>query len=354
MRKNTAVYLVALAWLGVVAPAARGDQKLYLVEYKFNEPKMYRMDLDGANLEEIVGLPAAEWLPLGIDIDETNNHIYWLNGNFNSGTIRRADVGLNVANSQLLLSGLTNARGLALDIAGRKMYWSDTQERVLRRANLDGGGNQVIVSTGDQYGRPTLDLVNGKVYFGNYGTGQIRRADLDGANNEPVITGVGHATGVALDLATGKIYWTDSSNVVNHIARANLDNTGMEVLIQFPPASSGLENIELDLAGGKMYWVDEITAVEKGVWRANLDGSDPVRIYESPSGWNAGAITLLLHGSCPGDLNGDGIVDLADLGILLADFGCVAPGPCPGDLDGDGDTDLADLGILLADFGCTS
>ena len=55
---------------------------------------------------------------------------------------------------------------------------------------------------------------------------------------------------------------------------------------------------------------------------------------------------------CAGDLDGDGDTDLADLGILLADFGCAAPGPCAGDLDGDGDTDLADLGILLADFGC--
>ena len=58
-------------------------------------------------------------------------------------------------------------------------------------------------------------------------------------------------------------------------------------------------------------------------------------------------------GSCVGDLDGDGDTDLADLGILLADFGCAPPGPCDGDLDGDGDTDLADLGILLADFGCT-
>ena len=57
-------------------------------------------------------------------------------------------------------------------------------------------------------------------------------------------------------------------------------------------------------------------------------------------------------GGCAGDLDGDGDTDLADLGILLADFGCTAPGPCPGDLDNDGDTDLADLGILLADFGC--
>ncbi len=31
----------------------------------------------------------------------------------------------------------------------------------------------------------------------------------------------------------------------------------------------------------------------------------------------------------------------------------IIPDPgCVGDLDGDGDTDLADLGILLADFGC--
>jgi hypothetical protein len=54
----------------------------------------------------------------------------------------------------------------------------------------------------------------------------------------------------------------------------------------------------------------------------------------------------------PGDLNDDGAVDLADLGILLADFGC-SGGGCVGDVDGDGDTDLADLGILLANFGTT-
>ena len=33
--------------------------------------------------------------------------------------------------------------------------------------------------------------------------------------------------------------------------------------------------------------------------------------------------------SCAGDLDGDGDTDLADLGILLADFGCTSPGPLP-------------------------
>jgi len=53
--------------------------------------------------------------------------------------------------------------------------------------------------------------------------------------------------------------------------------------------------------------------------------------------------------SIPGDLNGDGIVDGADLGILLNAWGvCVVPGAgCPEDLNGDGVVDGADLGILL-------
>ncbi|MFG0252462.1 MAG: CRTAC1 family protein [Phycisphaerales bacterium JB038] len=52
----------------------------------------------------------------------------------------------------------------------------------------------------------------------------------------------------------------------------------------------------------------------------------------------------------PGDLNGDGCVDQADLGILLAAYNT----DDGGDLDGDGDTDQADLGILLGNYnaGC--
>ena len=62
--------------------------------------------------------------------------------------------------------------------------------------------------------------------------------------------------------------------------------------------------------------------------------------------------TIELEGeeTLPGDLDGDGDVDLADLAALLSDYGCTGGG-CPGDLDGDGDTDLADLATLLGNYG---
>jgi choice-of-anchor B domain-containing protein len=54
---------------------------------------------------------------------------------------------------------------------------------------------------------------------------------------------------------------------------------------------------------------------------------------------------------CPpfGDINGDGEVDSADLGLLLLDYGA-CPG-CASDLDGSGVVDGADLGLLLLSFG---
>jgi hypothetical protein len=52
-------------------------------------------------------------------------------------------------------------------------------------------------------------------------------------------------------------------------------------------------------------------------------------------------------GDCPEDLNGDGLVNTADLLILLANWG----GEGDGDINGDGTVDTADLLILLAAWG---
>jgi hypothetical protein len=53
----------------------------------------------------------------------------------------------------------------------------------------------------------------------------------------------------------------------------------------------------------------------------------------------------------PGDLNGDGLVNGADLSILLGDWGtCPPKGTCLGDINGDGVVNGADLSILLSNW----
>lgn len=62
--------------------------------------------------------------------------------------------------------------------------------------------------------------------------------------------------------------------------------------------------------------------------------------------------TITVTGGCSGDVNGDNLVDLSDLGVLLSHYGTMSGATRDdGDFDGDGDVDLSDLGVLLAAFG---
>jgi len=54
---------------------------------------------------------------------------------------------------------------------------------------------------------------------------------------------------------------------------------------------------------------------------------------------------------CPEDINGDGVISVADILELLGEFGCTSG--CTVDLNGDGSTNVQDILILLAAFGTT-
>ncbi|MDY7109152.1 MAG: C25 family cysteine peptidase, partial [Planctomycetota bacterium] len=68
------------------------------------------------------------------------------------------------------------------------------------------------------------------------------------------------------------------------------------------------------------------------------------------SGWNLDDVEIWgvePSGGCPEDLNGDGVVNTADLLILLENWGTAGDG----DIDGDGEVDTADLLALLSAWG---
>jgi len=72
----------------------------------------------------------------------------------------------------------------------------------------------------------------------------------------------------------------------------------------------------------------------------------PVSFFIDHVGWYVGAQVAAFSA----DLNGDGIVDTADLGILIGAFGTA---DSVADLNGDGIVDTADLGNLIGAFGTT-
>ncbi|MCB9848997.1 MAG: hypothetical protein H6814_11350 [Phycisphaeraceae bacterium] len=106
---------------------------------------------------------------------------------------------------------------------------------------------------------------------------------------------------------------------------------------------------DFDCADVRQYEDDAtgVTAIEPFDFNGDgISDSDDVEIYEQILSLGFGEGT-----QCPvfGDINEDGCVDTADLGILTSSFG-TCPG-CPADLNDDGVVDTADLGLLLGAFG---
>ncbi len=232
------------------------------------------------------------------------------------------------------------------------IYWTDVGASKIQRANLEGGaGVEDLLTIGVVF-TPVgiaLDVPGGKMYWTEASPADfmIQRADLDCTNLELLVTALVNPSGIALDVAGGKMYWTDIGTC--KIPRANLDGSEAEDLV----TTGVIEpvGVTLDVPAGKMYWT-EASPADFMISRANLDGSNRELLITgltSPSGI---ALDLSSSAACPADLDGDGNINAADLAQLLASWGpCVG---CPADFNADRVVDAADLAQLLSVWGTCS
>jgi len=104
-----------------------------------------------------------------------------------------------------------------------------------------------------------------------------------------------------------------------------------------------MDDFGLDLTGWSLNEAHAISA--DGTMIAGT-GTNP---DGNPEGWIA---VLPEPEPTPGDLDGDNVVGVSDLLILLGEWGpCPDQGECPADLDGDGTVGVSDLLELLSNWG---
>ena len=268
--------------------------------------RVLRVGTDGAKPKAIVTSGCAE--PDGVAVDVAGGYVYWTNmgapsGGFtqiDNGYILRAKLDGSDVTPIVPMGGTHTPKQLKLDSTHGKLYWSDREGMRVMRANTDGSNIETLVTVAPDSASAdmsnwavgiALDLAGGKMYWtqkgpgptNGVGTGSIRRAGLeipagqDGATRsdiEVLFSSLAEPIDMDLDLGKREMYWTDRGD--NTVSKAPMDppsgadpahRTDRDILVRGVGQAIG---IALDLANDVMYY----TALDtENVSIAHLDGS---------------------------------------------------------------------------------
>src|SRR4029077_8136110 len=145
------------------------------------------------------------------------------------------------------MGGTHTPKQMKLDVPHGKMYWSDREGMRVMRANTDGSNIETLVTTAPQSASAdqsnwavgiALDLAGGKMYWSQKGPGptngagqgSIRPAGLetpagqDSTNRsdiEVLFSGLPEPIDLDMDLEKHQMYWTDRGD--NTVSRAPMD-----------------------------------------------------------------------------------------------------------------------------------
>jgi hypothetical protein len=219
--------------------------------------------------------------PRGIALDMAGGKIYFADNGLN--IIGRANLDGSGA-EELIRSGIQFPADVELDLTNHKLYWADRDNGYIRRANLDGSGVENVRTVADPYFFE-LDVAGGKVYWSNGDGPSIFRANVDGSGPiETIVTGLDHVRDVGLDLANGMIYWGDRDT--HKIQRRLISGGPVEDLFDINDGLDRPHGLALDLGERVMYWADTQT---HAIMRGSMDGiGSPQVLYQAglPEPWD--------------------------------------------------------------------
>ena len=156
----------------------------YLANWK---ETIYRTGLGGSPVETLVTEAGASE---AIALDLRRGKMYW--GGWRGEEISRSD--LDGSQVEIIVTGVDRVRDLEVDESWGKLYWaSDTG---VQRANLDGSQVETLFSENSM--GIALDLGGGKIYWTEWIEERIRRANLDGSQVQTIVTGLEWPRDIAL------------------------------------------------------------------------------------------------------------------------------------------------------------
>jgi hypothetical protein len=335
-----------------VAPALAEQGRIYWTEYQFLNNQLNSMNLDGADFQT-VPLPDEFLSTFTVAVDPESQRAFVLHTSPAAFDVSSVHLNSGAAIETLFTVG--QPLGLGIERELHRLYVGD------RLGGGCGNGIWAYDYEADQLhflfagclksldSNPVADPTDGRVYFVWFGL--LVSIAADGSDLTTVSQTPIEPSGLALHPEAGHIYWLEFDG---DLWRMDYDGMGATLVAAalHPPGQGG--SLQIDRVNCRFYWTD---LAEKAIKSARLDGSDLQTLYSAPAEMNLGGIDVVVQPrpSTPGDITGDGAVDVDDLVAAILGWGpCPTRGNCPADIapapGGDGAVNADDLVMVILNW----
>ena len=209
-------------------------------------------------------------------LDPAPTHIYRAAGTY---TVSLTAQKVDGSTSHVVKEGLITVEVLQQKLAPARIYWIDYNTHRIMYGTRSGGESGVLI---DDLRLPNaLAVGGGFVYWADSAEGAILRANLDGTDRIRLVTGLHRPSSLALDSAHAALYCVTHpadfytiGDFEGTVLRVRLDRIEKAVLTTFSAnAAYYADDIAVDPETGRLYWtvienllVGPTSDLPKSVW----------------------------------------------------------------------------------------